>query len=552
MAEKERSFWNWVGNVVTSPWKMLHTWGCLLTDTVNTATWFLEDLSSSAKTTANQIANCFSFDKKWYQKILNIPVAAWIGLAWVIKALVAEPILNTGSRAGKTVLNATTNTFKSTLWSWFSARPVSDISFNTLKTKKKWVIKIDTSKFILDPNKSWVPNRWTWSKHKKRKISNAATTAAAAWTATAMTAATAAAISNREISNLKGVIDNMKSDFEGKMKEMEESFSQRMSKVLKENDALKAENKGVKQENEKLKKTLDALQKEKAEKKVEKKDEKEVEKKVEESKVEKKEEDKPVEVEKKDEPKNEKKEESKTEKKEETKVEKKDEWEVKEKKDVGTEKKDINDSNRIPEFIKDSRWKTMVHYLNKIHPEIRIRYNKSDDEWHLYWKKSWNKIVVWTKNAKEVPQILLHEIAHVLINDKVDGVDHLLSTIAKINKSCGKQLFSISNNNKDYPKPEDKKIEDACELIALYARWDWAFDKYMSELQSWKNEKLAKLDKIDVNYLRQLCDDIIIGCDDAIIEYEDAIMDDDEILDKKIKKPEAKTVKMFEPVSKAA
>ena len=29
-------------------------------------------------------------------------------------------------------------------------------------------------------------------------------------------------------------------------------------------------------------------------------------------------------------------------------------------------------------------------------------------------------------------------------------------------------------------------------------------------------------------------------------------MDDDEILDKKIKKPEAKTVKMFEPVSKTA
>ena len=56
----------------------------------------------------------------------------------------------------------------------------------------------------------------------------------------------------------------------------------------------------------------------------------------------------------------------------------------------------------------------------------------------------------------------------------------------------------------------------------------------MSELQSWKNEKLAKLDKIDVNYLRQLCDDIIIGCDDAIIEYENAIMDDDEILDMKM------------------
>ena len=497
MAEKERTFGNWVNNVITSPWKLLHTWGAFVTDSVNTVTWVVEDVASPVKTTMKQIVDCFSYDKKWYQKILNIPVAAWIGLVWAVKTVVT-PIVNTATRVGETALNLTTNTWKSTFWSVFSAKPTSDISFNTIKTKKKWVIKIDTSKFVLDPNKSWVPNRWTWSKSKKKAVSTVAAWAAA-WTAAAwISAATAAAISNKEISNLKDTISGLKKDFAAQMKEMKDSFTEKMSKVLKENDTLKAENKNVKDENAKLKKTLEALQKEKAQKASE---EWKAEKKVEEPKAEKKPEAPKVE-EKVEEPKVEKKtEEPKVEKKPEApKVEEKVEEPIVEKKE----------SNRIPEFIKDNRWKSMINYLNREHPEIKIKYNKSDNEWHLYyWKDSRNQIIVWTKDKEEVPQILLHEVSHLLVDDDVYGVDSLLDEIENMQAHYGKPLSLVAANNKKYQTPEAKKIEDACELIALYARWDWAFDKYMLELQSWKNGKLAKLEKADADYLKDLCEDII-------------------------------------------
>ena len=150
----------------------------------------------------------------------------------------------------------------------------------------------------------------------------------------------------------------------------------------------------------------------------------------------------------------------------------------------------------------------MVNYLNRVHPNIKIEYDSTTDEWHLYWKDSWNKIIVGTKNAREAPQILLHEISHALIEDNVEWINELQNSIKALNNKYGKQLFSVSNS-KEYNTKDEKAIEDVCELIALYARWDTAFDKYMDYLQSEKNNKLAKISKSDAKNLKDLCENII-------------------------------------------
>ena len=170
----------------------------------------------------------------------------------------------------------------------------------------------------------------------------------------------------------------------------------------------------------------------------------------------------------------------------------------------------------------------MIEYLHKSHPEIRIETDSSTAEWHLYWTESGNKIVVWTKNKSEAPQILLHEISHVLEQDDAEWIKELKDTMKSLNEKYGKQLFSVSNNDK-YDTKEKKTIEDVCEIIAMYARDDWSFERHMKDLQDWKNWKLAKISASEANELKDLCENIISNLD-----------------------TETKTVKMFEPVSAAA
>ena len=150
----------------------------------------------------------------------------------------------------------------------------------------------------------------------------------------------------------------------------------------------------------------------------------------------------------------------------------------------------------------------MVNYLNRVHPNIKIEYDSTTDEWHLYWKDSWNKIIVGTKNAREAPQILLHEISHALIEDNVKWINELQNSVKILNTKYGRQLFHVSNS-KTYNTKEERAIEDVCELIALYGRWDAAFNKYMEHLQSEKNSKLAKISESDAENLKNLCENII-------------------------------------------
>jgi hypothetical protein len=51
----------------------------------------------------------------------------------------------------------------------FSTKPVSDISFNTIKTKK-WTINIDTTKDLRDRDSLFTENWWFMTKEKKIEL----------------------------------------------------------------------------------------------------------------------------------------------------------------------------------------------------------------------------------------------------------------------------------------------------------------------------------------------------------------------------------------------
>ena len=456
MAESERTFWNWVWNTIRIPQRVIGTAWLLGADVIKTTTWVVEDFWGVVDSTTNKIVGLFSKDKKWYQKILNIPVAAWVGIVWAVEAAV-KPVVNWVSNVWKTAVNAVTNTWKSTLWSLFSAKPVSDISFNTVKTKK-WVVNVDTQKRTLNPNKPWTINRWNWSKSKKK---------AAAKTAAVATTAAAATAWSKEIADLKAEMTEMKST----MSTMKEKYEKELEKALSDNKVLEAKHKSVFDENAKLKAEIEWLKK----------------------KSESKPTDKPTE--------------SKSEKKWDWwKVEK---WESKKESEWTSE---IKDSDRILEFIGSNKWKKMMSYLQRAHPEVKIEMDSSTENWKLCWAKNWNKIIVGTKNKENAPQILLHEISHVMEQDDVKWVKELKDSIKTLNERYGKQLFPVSNNDK-YDTKEKKNIEDVCEIIAMYARDDWSFQKHMEKLQSGKNERLAKIDKSDAENLKSLCEKIISNLD---------------------------------------
>lgn len=488
MWERAKNIWNRIWNTAMVFPRTVGTGLNTVTDTVDSAAALIKDTLEVGGNTIHKAKNVFVDARtkwKWYQRVWNIAlspiVAAGTVLEWAVKTAVT-PVAHWVVNVWNTAKNTVTNARRSTFGRLFSKRPLSDFSYDKLKTAN--FINKDKNRF------SWLQfgkKKWVWTPEALSASSKA--TAAAATTATA-------AVSSKEISDLK-------KSFEDKMAEMKADYSKKIEMALSENKKLSEQNatlqntnKELEKKNAELQKALESLKK--ADKPTEAKPE-----------IKEKKDDKwgkPAEA--------------KPEKKEEKPEKKDDKW---------TEwKKDIKDSDRASESVESKRWKKMIEYLHKSHPEIKIEIDSSTAEWHLYWTESGNKIVVWTKNKSEAPQILLHEISHVLEQDDAEWIKELKDTMKSLNEKYGKQLFSVSNNDK-YDTKEKKTIEDVCEIIAMYARDDWSFEKYMENLQSWENWKLAKISASETNALKNLCENIISNLD-----------------------TEAKIVKMFEPVSAAA
>ena len=159
-------FWNRIDNTVSIPSRSIHTLGQGGIDVINTLDGLPKDATSVVLKTKNKIANLFSKDLRRYHYIWNAPVAVWVWLAWAVEA-VTKPIVNWLRNTWKTAVNFVSNARKSTFWSLFSTKPVSDISFNHLKLKGK-DIHIDTTKDLRNRDSLLTKNWWFLTPAKKK------------------------------------------------------------------------------------------------------------------------------------------------------------------------------------------------------------------------------------------------------------------------------------------------------------------------------------------------------------------------------------------------
>ncbi len=159
-------FWNRIDNTVSIPSRAIHTIGQGSIDVINTLDGIPKDLTSVILSTKNKIADLFSKDLRRYHYIWNAPVAVWVWLAWAVEA-VTKPIVNWLRNTWKTAVNFVSNARKSTFWSLFSTKPVSDISFNHLKLKEK-DIHIDTTKDLRNRDSLLTKNWWFLTPAKKK------------------------------------------------------------------------------------------------------------------------------------------------------------------------------------------------------------------------------------------------------------------------------------------------------------------------------------------------------------------------------------------------
>ena len=158
-------FWNRIDNTVSIPSRSIHTVGQGGIDIINTLDGLPKDATSVVLKTKNKIANLFSKDLRRYHYIWNAPVAVWVWLAWAVEA-VTKPVVNGLRNTWKSAVNFVSNALKSTFWSLFSTKPVSDISFNTIKTKKR-TFKLDTTNGIRNRDSLIAENWWILTKDKK-------------------------------------------------------------------------------------------------------------------------------------------------------------------------------------------------------------------------------------------------------------------------------------------------------------------------------------------------------------------------------------------------
>ena len=160
--------WNRLDNTLSIHYRAINTVGQGGIDIINTIVGVPRDLTSVVLSTKNKIANLFSKDLKRYQKIWNIPVAGWVWLAWAVEAVI-KPLVNGVANTWKTAVNFVTNARKSTLWSLFSTKPVSDISYNTIKIKGN-PVHLNTTEDLRDRNSLLTQNWWILTKEKKIEL----------------------------------------------------------------------------------------------------------------------------------------------------------------------------------------------------------------------------------------------------------------------------------------------------------------------------------------------------------------------------------------------
>lgn len=127
----------------------MQTWLTMTADVFDTLSSFPKDLRDVIKYTSDEIKQLFknAVSKwKWYQRLWNTIispfVAAWAIIEGVVRSIVT-PITNLGKNTYSTWKNLVNNIFKSSFWSIFSKKPLSDFKYESIKTAN--IIKKDNN-----------------------------------------------------------------------------------------------------------------------------------------------------------------------------------------------------------------------------------------------------------------------------------------------------------------------------------------------------------------------------------------------------------------------
>lgn len=553
MWEKARNFWNRLGNTVMIAPRVAWTAVNTASDVVSTSIAFKKDTLDVIQSTTNDVKNVLigSWTQwKWYQRVWNVIlspiVATGTAIEWAIRSAVT-PVVNWLVNSRNTVKNTVKNTWRSTFGRVFSKKPLSDFSYDQLKTAD-----------VINKNKNRFSKLQFWKKRQSKSDiieDDAAKSAAVAGAATATAVAAGAAWSG-EVAKLKETINNLNNQIAG--------LQDRLKNAL---EAKKPDGKDIKWakdsiekksiDEKKWKDTVDgdkgSIKKEKDEAVSKWKDVKEETKwkKTKEETVDKKgkwnkdvKEDKVIEEDEDDE--------EITTEEIEKKVDEKKGWDkdVKEDKSSKDDEKDKTDGKEKDEkldteakrewlekaknLLKDSPCgKKIIDHLSRNHKNFWIIFDNTTCNWH----HNKDSITVWTQmpkdgdNAALAPfnrdikdkeyqtrHVLLHELAHCTVNwhaDKIPEIKKWLDIIKKyIDKdSEWKTLSALTYKNDVYKWNEAKAKEDLVEMFALRMNWNGeTCKKYMKLLSSNEDKELRKkyglvtISKDDADKLQQVCD----------------------------------------------
>ena len=507
---------NRFGNTIRIPTRLGYTAMNTVTDSVDTLAAMPKDALDVVQYTSHEVKNILSSawtTWKLYQRVWNIIlspfVAMWAAIEWAVKTVVT-PSVNWVVNTRNTWKNTVKNTWRSTFGRIFSKKPVSDFSYDKLKTAN--VIQKDKNRFSKwrFGRKSMWWNKWKkeeWEPKSKDNTWKVATTAAVAATAWA----TASNATNfKEYEKMKAQIEWMKSDMEN-LKKQKDELEKQLTKALemkKEDSSWKPE-KVEKLDTKAEWKSWDKWSKE--------------DKSWEDS--EKKEDSKQNEKKWKWADKSETKEEKKAEDSIKESEEKKDET-----LDKDSKRKWLDEAKNLVE--NSICWQKILDWLSENYKDFWVIFDDSTSSWKHDNEN--HVIIVWTKLPKDMNSlapfnweekdpvyqkrhVLLHELAHCTISshkDKIPEIQKWLDTIEKyIEKDHdGKTLSLLSYKNDTYKTNKDKAKEDFVEMLALAMNWKWnACKKYIDLLSDDEHKEfrekngLATISKKDAETLWKAC-----------------------------------------------
>jgi len=508
MWERINNFWNRLGNTaMVLPrlgWTVVNTG----VDAINAVVTPVKDVADVVQYTADGIRNVLIDPQgkwKWYERVWNAIlspfVAAWAAIQWAVKAAVT-PIVNWAVNGRNTVKNAVKNTWRSTFGRVFSKKPLSDFSYDQLKTAN-----------IIDKKKNWFLSKWFSRKSRQ-------------WGEWRINEQLSEPKSMRpepksmwpEPKSMRPEPKSMRPDVDTSDKSWNVAAGTAIAATAWSAASSLVNNKKHEKtkSSEWIKNDLESLKKQKDE--IEKQIEKILETEKWDSKW------KPEKVENTD-SKIEWKSWGKTEKSDSKPDEKKSESLDKEAKRVWL--------NKAKDLLKDSPCgQKIIDWLCEKYEDFWVIF----DDTTCNGRHNKDSITVGTKMPEDknmwglaplnretkdkeyqVKHVLLHELAHCTVShkDKIPEVKEWLDIIKKyIEKDdSGKTLSLLTYKNKKYDSSEAKAKEDLVEMFALRMNWDWKKCKEYMELLSSDEKKdfrnkygLATVSKEDADKLQKVCD----------------------------------------------